>query len=354
MATLELPKNTVDPFMPSGQTVGVGWGSSAAVRSFGPVDLSRFELVAKAPLALVVSTSTGFEAVASECEVLRRRSGPRSFAIAFHHEVLDVVITAGEDAGIQWKLRPGGSSVTARAEALRLIHALSGEGQLRVQLGPPAPELPGNIYKDRQPLDDDLELEHSIFEALATLEEWTGRTLPTPEFLNADQIEMLLTASRAAQTQRLHVTLRDLTVRQPAAAEPLRPGSVDVVQQFTLSVGGAELDMGTGRTRLSLHEVSRRKLNAAEAEVVLAVDEADAIFVLSAPPSRRLPVRRTQLPEPAEPQDAGEIAERLLRELGVTPSKAQLTRADLPVHDSANASTRASDTLARLRSERLA
>ena len=354
MATLELPKNTVDPFMPSGQRNGVGWGSSAAIRSFGPVDLSRFEFVANASFALVVSTSTGFDAVASECELFRGRSGRPSFAIAFHHEVLEVVITAGEDAGIHWKLQPGGSSVTARAEALRLIHSLSGEGQIRLQLGPPAPELPGSIYKDRQPLADDLELERSILEALATLEEWTGRTLPLPESFNADQIEMLLTASRAAQTQRLHVRIRELTVRQPAAAEPFRPGGVDVVQQFSLSVGNAELDMGTGRARLGLHEVSRRELNAAEAEVVLEVDDGDATFVLSAPPTRRLPARRTQLPEPAEPEGEGELAERLLRELDVPPSDATLTRADLPEHDAANTSTRASDALARLRSERLA
>jgi len=354
VTTLELPKNTVDAFLPSGRGAGVGWGSSTGVRTFGPVDLGQFELVTQVPLALIVSTSTGFEAVAVECELLGAVSGPRRFAIAFHREVLDVVITAGEDAGIHWKLRPGGSSVTARAEALRLIHTLAGEGQLRVHLGPPAPELPGSIYKDRQPLDAELEFEHSIFEALATLEEWTGRTLPMPETLNADQIEMLLTASRAAQTQRLHVTLRDLTLRQPAAAERFGSGSVDVVQKFTLSVGGVELDMGTGRSRLRLHEVSRRILSAEEAEIVLAIDEDQSTFVLSPPPSRRLPARRTQLPEPAKPQDSANIAERLLRELGVAPSEAQLTRADLPGSGPADTSTRASDALIRLRSERLA
>jgi hypothetical protein len=196
-------------------------------------------------------------------------------------------------------------------------------------------------------------MEYSIFEALATLEEWSGSALPMPDVLGADQLEVLLTAGRAAQTQRLHVNVRNLTIRQPVGAEPVQPGGFNVTQQFSLSVGQLELEMGVGHTRLRLREVDHRAVDAAEKEVVLAVDEPDATFVLSAPPSRRLPPRRTQLPEPVSPQQDGETAELLLRELGVRASEAKLEASDIPAHNPESVSTTVSDALRRFRFERL-
>ena len=355
MPTLELPRNTLDPFARFSEAPAVGgpdWEPIPDAISFGALNLSQFEFVDKAPLFLLVSTANGFDAIHVECDLLKRTGASSGFAVNFRHGPLTVFMTAGDDAGIHWKLQPGGSTITARADAIRLLYVLSGEGQARLQLGPPGPEAPGNIYLAQQALPDELETERLVFGALATLEEWTGRALAKPAMLNSRQLEMLLTAGRAAQTQRLHVTIRELAIRQSGLSESIDSGEVELVQQFTLSAGGNEFDMGVGRARVRLREIRRQEVAPGEMEVVFAGDERDASFVLSPPNERLRPTRRTQPRQAVTPQPDGDVATRILEALHVPGGKKRLSSEDL-AQTRHGATTLASDALARLRSERL-
>jgi hypothetical protein len=93
------------------------------------------------------------------------------------------------DRAVHWTLLPGGPSVTARANALSLLRALTGGGSLTFELDSdrelPPLEIPGD--------DWDQENEWRLFEDLACLEEWSGITLPMPSTVSAAE------ATRAAQ-----------------------------------------------------------------------------------------------------------------------------------------------------------
>jgi len=107
--------------------------------------------------------------------------------------VLLTVSSAGHAAS-HWAFVPGGPSVTARADALRLLRAMRADGDLVMRVGAdeelPALELAG---ADTWTRGD--EEEWQLFEDLAALEEWSGQSVPVPGALSGDEVARIAPAA---------------------------------------------------------------------------------------------------------------------------------------------------------------
>lgn len=104
------------------------------------------------------------------------QSGGRPFAAVLAVADPLVLLTwshAGQGAA-RWALVPGGPSVPARADALRLVRAMRCEGELLLQAAGQPPLPPFALGAGEQWTEDD-EREWQLFEDLATLEEWAAR-----------------------------------------------------------------------------------------------------------------------------------------------------------------------------------
>jgi len=212
--------------------------------------------------------------------------------------VLLTVSRAGHVAS-HWTLVPGGPSVTARADALRLIRAMRADGDLVVRAGE-NPELPALELAGADTWTKADEEEWQLFEDLATLEEWSGHTVPVPGELSGDEVARIAQAAVWARTERIEASLTGPLRFTVADGRDLR--AVDELrlhQDFGVAVAGQELPLGTGDVRIAVEVVN---VDEPDAEGLIAVTarprREQIVFVLNAPPGRRLPARRTQPPSP--------------------------------------------------------
>lgn len=223
--------------------------------------------------------------------------GGRVFAaaLAVADPLVLLTVSHGGQFASHWSLVPAGPSVTARADALRLIRAMRADGDLvlRVDGRADMPPLELAGARDWTPRD---EHEWQLFEDLATLEEWSGRTIPMPSELSGDQVAQIGQAAKWARTERIDASL-DGPLRLTVAGEDDVAGidELRMQQDFGVAVVGQDLPLGTGEVRIKVEVVEVRQRDAQDHVVVVAHPrQPEIVFVLRAPPGRRRPARRTQ------------------------------------------------------------
>lgn len=208
--------------------------------------------------------------------------------VALIADPLVLLVVGGVGRAFHWSLLPGGPTVTARADGLRLVRGLAAGGQLTFQMGrrvalPPLACHPGPWeYED----------EWRLFEDLAVLEEWSGVTLPMPEEVSAAEATKAAQAASWARTEQVDAELSDAITftAVEALAEP--PDELRLFQDFGVELLGTEVPLGTGVTTVRLQHVEREQAAASRYRAFPARPELS--FSLSPPAGRKLPPRRTQ------------------------------------------------------------
>jgi hypothetical protein len=214
---------------------------------------------------------------------------------------------AALDGALHWTLVPDGPSATARADALNLLRAMRAPGAFMlaaherpVRIGPIG--FGGHEWSDEQ--------EWRLFEDLATLEEWTGVTVPVPRELDDDTATRVAQAALWVRTQTIPARVSGpVTFRARAAPDLADADELRVFDTETLSVAGVELDLGQTALRLPIRVQQVGQPDRAGFVDVIAETTPGPVDLLLSPPStRRLPPRRTQAVELAPPRDEAPAA----------------------------------------------
>ncbi len=195
------------------------------------------------------------------------------------------------DRAVHWTLLPGGPSVTARADALSLLRALTSGGSLTFELDSdrelPPLEIPGD--------DWDQENEWRLFEDLACLEEWSGITLPVPSTVSAAEATRAAQAASWTRTRQVTASISGPITFLAAATSAEMPDELQVHQDFGVRMLDVEVPLGEGVTRVRLARVEQAgKANGDGVEYRAWAAEQDITLWLRSPANRRLPPRRTQ------------------------------------------------------------
>lgn len=158
------------------------------------------------------------------------------------------------DESIHWGLLPGGPGITARADALRFLRALSFGARLSLRSHGDGLNLTDFIATT--PWKWEYEDEWRLFEDLAALEEWTGRVLPMPDEISPEQANDVAQAAQWVRTQRIEARLDgpiEFTARDEVdAADELR-----IHQPFSVTAVATQLDLGTGEARVPIQPPTR-------------------------------------------------------------------------------------------------
>jgi hypothetical protein len=248
---------------------------------------------------------------------VRERGPELNVGVALLADPLVLLVVGSEERSLHWSLLPGGPSVTARADGLRFIRALAASGQLAFQLADREALPPIEIVSGPWEYED----EWRLFEDLATLEEWSGVTLPMPDAVSAEDATAAAEAASWARSQQIDAELAGAITFRPLPAATLgKPDELRLHQDFGIEVLSTELPLGEGIARVPLRAVDRESDGE---EIVHAWPaRSNVVFWLTPPPTRRLPARRTQ-PLNAPQPDVAE-AERLVRASVVRPARRRL------------------------------
>lgn len=217
-----------------------------------------------------------------------------SVGVALAADPLVMLIVGGRQRALHWTLLRGGPSVTARADALRLIRSLATGGRVTVRLGRdalPALEVEGGLWE--------LEDEWRLFEDLATLTEWSGVDLPMPALVSARDATVAAQAAGWIRSQRIDARITDTIAFEPGPGLDTQPEQIRLHQDFGVHVLATEIPLGEGVARVTLAGVDRP---ISQERVYRARPlELDVAFSLLPPAGRRLPARRTQAPHVKPP-----------------------------------------------------
>ncbi len=306
------PRDALHPPLPRGDAASTVLGGSAttdtgretageaAARLIGAHLPAGVMTSDEVPIELLYRGLGGHQRVAGTGRIYAGRSGGALVAAALvvADPLVLLTVSRAEHAISPWALVPGGPSVTARADALRLIRAMRADGDLILRAG--ALDLPPLELAGADTWTRGDEYEWGLFEDLATLEEWSGRTLPVPRQLSGDEVARIAQAAVWVRTERIEASPSDLF--QFAVADGTNLRAVDELrlrQRFGVTVAGSEVPLGTGDVRIPVEVTS---LEGPDAKGLIEISarprQQQIVFFLNPPPGRRLPARRTQTPSP--------------------------------------------------------
>ena len=193
-------------------------------------------------------TGPGLVVLASSTCPRRRGTGIRSAGSLAVGALAD-----DADRAVHWTLLPGGPSVTARADALSLLRALTSGGSLTFKLDSdrelPPLEIPGDEW--------DQESEWRMFEDLACLEEWSGTTLPMPNTVSAAEVTRAAHAASWTRTRQVTASIGGPITFLTAATPAEMPDELQVHQDFGVRMLDVEVPLGEGVTRVKLARVEQ-------------------------------------------------------------------------------------------------
>lgn len=238
--------------------------------------------------------------------MVRGRTDDLRVGVALVADPLVVLAIGGAKRVLHWSLMPGGPSVTARADGLRFLRALATGGQLFFQMGRRVDLPPLEVDADGWEYEE----EWSLFEDLATLEEWSGVTIPMPEEVAADEARTAAQAAIWARTKLVPARLTEAISFTTADALAEEPDELRLHQSFAVDLLGVEVPLGEGVVSVKLASVEQDR---SPAHVGLRYRarpiESDIVFQLRPPSTRRLPPHRTQ-PERIAPPPFDSPSER--------------------------------------------
>lgn len=250
------------------------------------------------PLTAKVSGPRRFELRSAGVLAAAREPG-QGVGVALVADPLVLLAVGGRERALHWRLLPGGPSVTARADALRLLRAIASGGHLLFRLG--TQEMPP-LDLDGGPWDS--EDEWRLFEDLAAIEEWSGATIPVPAHVSAEEATRVAQAASWARTQQVEAKITGALEFTPTDGPAVTADELRIHQDFGVNLFGVEVPLGEGIARIALDRVEP----AAGATLgrFRAWPTTDAItFSLTPPATRRRPALRTQTERQPAPDAAG-------------------------------------------------
>ena len=155
------------------------------------------------------------------------------------------------DRAVHWTLLPGGPSVTARADALSLLRALTSGGSLTFKLDSdlelPPLEIPG----------DDWDQEERVAPCSRTWpaqRSWSGTTLPMPQHGAAARCHAAAEAASSTRTRQVTASISGPIAFLAAAPPAEMPDELQVHQDFGVRILDVEVPLGEGVTRIDSRE----------------------------------------------------------------------------------------------------
>ena len=283
------------------KTSGPETAAQAAARlaeTYVPQGVTASEAV---PVELRYRGLGGHQRLAGSGRVFAGRPGgdPCAAVLVMADPLVLLTVRRTGNTTTAWALVPGGPSVTARADALRLVRALRVDGDLVVRAGDdlkwPPLELPG---ADTWTSAD--EAEWQLFEDLATLEEWSGDSIPVPRELSGEEVAHVAQAAVWVRTERIEASLvGPLTFNVTDERDSRGVDELRLHQDFGVVVGGCDIPLGTGEVQIPVEVTSAEGPDTQGLTTVTArARQQQIVFVLKPSPRRRLPARRTQPPAP--------------------------------------------------------
>lgn len=252
--------------------------------------------------------------------VVQGRTADFRVGVALIADPLVLLAIGGAEQVVHWSLLPGGPSVTARADGLRFLRALATGGQLVFEMGERVDFPPLDVDDHRWEYED----EWRLFEDLATLEEWSGVTIPMPEEASAEESTMAAQAASWARTQQIPARVADAITFTANDVLVEEPDELQLHQDFGIGLLGVEVPLGEGVVGLKLAQVERHgSLEQDRPQYRAQPAQPEITLQLHPPPNRRLPSHRTQpervaapRPEPlAEPRPRPQFVRRSRRTL---------------------------------------
>lgn len=235
----------------------------------------------------LVATSGGLRPATINAAGLMARSASDSFrvGVALIADPLVLLAIGGDERALHWSLLPGGPSVGARADALRMIRSIAAGGHLTFRMGPrpalPALEIDGGDWADED--------EWRLFEDLAVLEEWSGTTIPMPTRVSSADATAASSAASWVRSTQIEARLDGSVSFQADDPSVAGADEVRLHQDFRVELLGLSLPLGTGTARVPLDRVVREDSSSDSFEA-WPVDP-QMTFWLAPPASRRTPVR---------------------------------------------------------------
>jgi hypothetical protein len=272
------------------------WTERNAARE-GPVSASDFELAEVSRLerhpkqfraALRAETDRGRAAlpVVMAFSVAEQSAADRVLLDGSAYTLSIVIERDVETTRVRWRLAPGGSDATARADILSFLRALTGRGLLTIE-DLDAARFVGRLRLDGGGWDADLERQYVFIEDLATLEEWTGVPLPVPPWADRSEVAMVTQAARFARDGEVLATLaRPISVIAPVQ-DVSDTTTITIEQDFGFQVFGYDVPLGTGTAdvRVRLDEVQPEENDPELRRYVYVAADPDRsiVFRLRAP-----------------------------------------------------------------------
>jgi len=277
------------------------------------------------------------------------------YLLAIMGPLVLLLLTDHDRPELRWALVPDEGDVTERADALRLLRALSGGGVLQVQ-DLTSGELSistGGVQMSG--FEWTRETEWRLFEALATVVEWSGIEIAQPKEVTAEQATQLAQAAHWIGTERIDARLTGPLSFRGDADQVEGIDELRMEQSFGVHLLGRDISLGTGGGRVRLRQVEVGPTGKDGLAPVKAWAKDDrVVFALRPPPGRRQPPLRTQ--SLAKPPDisAADVQEAL-KELGAAPAKQDMRSALATIGRQAVKTDEPSATelLHRLRQDRL-
>lgn len=221
----------------------------------------------------------------------------KSVGVALIADPLVILAVGSVEQALHWRLLPGGPSITARANGLRLLRAMSSGGELRFRLGK-RDELPPLVVDGGTWTDEE---EWRLFEDLATVEEWSGACLPVPSEVSAEDATRAAQAAGWIRTQEVPATLTGPIEFSAIDTSALEADELRIHQDFALSLFDVDVPLGEGTARIALERLELAP-NGDRNRIRAWPSKADITFTLNSPPTRRGEASRTQPRRVAAPK----------------------------------------------------
>lgn len=323
--------------------VGEAARLNGASRAGGQVDHGWLEPPPGVPptadtrVQVLISNERGGVALPMPAQVFKLEQGDLLRCV-YYSLTLAIGVTT-EHLIVRWWLEPGGDDATLRTDALDLLVALHQAGWLTVTDIPSGRRVGRTRIEPSEPLDLELRDAHQFLERVAILEEWSGRRIPVPEQVDAEQATEIARAEAIVLARQIPLRVgRELSVTVPSATSP-HFDELWLPRSFAVTVLGVEVPLGDATLSVAVQPVGMEPAGSDRSRVhcVLAEGQLDQLLVHLEPPATRSRILRRTLvagaPVPPRPEllaeridlDRLELAKRFLgdleRELGPVPAE---------------------------------
>ena len=206
-----------------------------------------------------------------------------------------------------WKLASRSADATARADVLDFLYALHQGAVLEILDSDRSVPI-GSMEAPGGPFDPDLARDRHFLNDVATLEEWSGMSLPVPPEVPANEVARIHQAAEMVRSRRVPVKFTG-DIQATVDSSATSADELYLEQELGVSVFGFDVPLGLGRARFPVEVVETEP--ASEAGLTSATFRPDVsgrpiLFALE-PPAERTPYKRTLGPDEAPSPEVDDV-----------------------------------------------